>query len=165
MTVLVLVRACLPPRTQWIICLITKFWVGLSMHLFCRVSLWCPSLLHSEEVSYPKTINIKQCLNTNNFSVNNKHFVIKSSQSTQLYITNVFYKQFSCRGYIKISFFVRYFDKINIFWCSSITRLNNVQHDTSDILFSLFKMTFNLKGSVDQEFSFIVKIKKEKHFL
>ena len=39
-----------------------------------------------------------------------------------------------------------------------------MQHDTSDILFSLFKMTFNLKESVDQEFSFIDKIKKT-HFL
>jgi hypothetical protein len=36
-----------------------------------------------------------------------------------------------------------------------------MQHDTSDILFSLFKMTFNLKESVYQEFSFIVKIKKK----
>jgi hypothetical protein len=26
---------------------------------------------------------------------------------------------------------------------------NKMQHVTSDILFSLFKMTFNLKGSVD----------------
>jgi hypothetical protein len=33
-----------------------------------------------------------------------------------------------------------------------------MQHDASDILSSLFKITFNLKGSVDQEFSFIVKI-------
>ena len=39
-----------------------------------------------------------------------------------------------------------------------------MQHDTFDILFSLFKMTFNWKGCVDQEFSFIVKIKK-KSFL
>jgi len=39
-----------------------------------------------------------------------------------------------------------------------------MQHNTSDILSSLFKMTFNLKGSVDQDFSFIVKIKKKKHF-
>ena len=38
-----------------------------------------------------------------------------------------------------------------------------MQHDTSDILFSLFKMTFNLKRSVDQEFSFIVKIEKQNH--
>jgi hypothetical protein len=38
-----------------------------------------------------------------------------------------------------------------------------MQHDTSEILSSLFKMTFNLKGSVDQEFSFIVKIYKN-HF-
>jgi hypothetical protein len=36
-----------------------------------------------------------------------------------------------------------------------------MQHDTSDILFSLFKMTFNLKESVYQEFSFIVKIEKK----
>jgi hypothetical protein len=44
------------------------------------------SLLQSEEVSHPKTINIKLYLITNNFSVNNRHFVIKSSQATQLYI-------------------------------------------------------------------------------
>jgi hypothetical protein len=31
-----------------------------------------------EEVSDPKTINIKQYLNTNNLSVNNINFVIKS---------------------------------------------------------------------------------------
>jgi hypothetical protein len=36
-----------------------------------------------------------------------------------------------------------------------------MQHDTPDILFSLFKMTFNLRGSFNQEFSFIVKIKKK----
>ena len=40
-----------------------------------------------------------------------------------------------------------------------------MQHITSDILFALFKVTFNLKGFVDQEFSFIVKIIKKKHFL
>jgi hypothetical protein len=40
-----------------------------------------------------------------------------------------------------------------------------MQHVTPDILFSLFKMTFNLKGSVDQEFSFIVKIKKYTFFV
>ena len=38
---------------------------------------------------------------------------------------------------------------------------SKMQHVTSDILFSLFQMTFNLKESVDQEFSFIVKIKKK----
>ena len=37
-----------------------------------------------------------------------------------------------------------------------------MQHDTPGIVFSLFKMTFNFKGSVDQEFSFNVKIKKKK---
>ena len=36
-----------------------------------------------------------------------------------------------------------------------------MQHDTPGIVFSLFKMTFNFKGSVDQEFSFNVKIKKK----
>ena len=66
--------------------------------------LVCPTLLPSEEVSFPKTINIKQYLNTNNFSVNIRKFVIKSSQITQLYITKVFYKQFSCHDYIKIYF-------------------------------------------------------------
>jgi hypothetical protein len=40
-------------------------------------------------VSAPKTINIKQYLNTSNFTVNNRHVVIKSSQATQLYITSV----------------------------------------------------------------------------
>jgi hypothetical protein len=49
-------------------------------------------MLQGEEVCHPKTINIKQYLNTNNFSVNNRHFVIKSSQATQPYNTKVFYK-------------------------------------------------------------------------
>jgi hypothetical protein len=40
-----------------------------------------------------------------------------------------------------------------------------MQHDISDILFSLFKKKFNVKGSVNQEFNFIDKIKKKKHFL
>ena len=60
--------------------------------------------MHSEEVCYPKTINTAQYLSTNNFSVNNRHFVIKSSQTTQLYITNVFYKQFSYHDNIKNNF-------------------------------------------------------------
>jgi hypothetical protein len=38
-----------------------------------------------------------------------------------------------------------------------------MQPDTPDILFSLFKMTFNLRGSSNQELSCIVKIEK-KHF-
>jgi hypothetical protein len=46
-----------------------------------------PSMLPGVEVSHPKTINIKQYLSTDNFSVNNRHAVIKSSQTTQLYIT------------------------------------------------------------------------------
>jgi hypothetical protein len=36
-----------------------------------------------------------------------------------------------------------------------------MQHDISDISFSLLKMTFNLNGSVNQEFNFIDKIKKK----
>jgi hypothetical protein len=58
-------------------------------------------MLPSEEVSSPKTINIKQYLNTSNFTVNNRHFVIKSSQATQLYITKVFYRKFNFHDYIK----------------------------------------------------------------
>ena len=37
-----------------------------------------------------------------------------------------------------------------------------MQHDISDISFSLLKMTFNLNGSVNQEFNFIDKCKKKK---
>jgi hypothetical protein len=44
------------------------------------LTLCCQSLLQSEEVSYPNTINIKQYLNTSNYLVNNRHIVIKSSQ-------------------------------------------------------------------------------------
>jgi hypothetical protein len=49
-------------------------------------------MLPGVEVYHPKAINIKQYLSTDNFSVNNRHVVIKSSQTTQLYITKVFYK-------------------------------------------------------------------------
>jgi hypothetical protein len=42
--------------------------------------------------------------NVNNFSVNNRHFVIISSQATQLYITKVPYKQLNCHDYIKNHF-------------------------------------------------------------
>jgi hypothetical protein len=49
-------------------------------------------MLHSEEVSIPITTNIKQYLSTNHFLVNNRHFVIKYSQATQLNITKVFEK-------------------------------------------------------------------------
>ena len=58
-------------------------------------------MLPSEEVCHPKTINIIQDLNTDNFSVNNRHFVNKSSETTELYNTKVVYKQFSCHDYIK----------------------------------------------------------------
>jgi hypothetical protein len=100
--------------------------------------VFCPSLLRSEDVSYPKTLKIKQYLTTNNFSVNNKHLVIKSSQSTQLYITEVFCKQFSCHGYKKKPLFDRNFNKINIFWFSSITRLKqDATWHTRYIIFSV----------------------------
>jgi hypothetical protein len=55
-------------------------------------------------LSHPKTINIKQYLSTDNFSVNNWHVVTKSSQTTQLYITKVNYKHFSCHHHIKKHF-------------------------------------------------------------
>jgi hypothetical protein len=51
-------------------------------------------------VSSPKTINIKQYLNTSKFTVNNRHFVIKSSQATQLDITKVFYREFNFHDHI-----------------------------------------------------------------
>jgi hypothetical protein len=65
------------------------------LHVFCHALLLC------EEVSCPKTINKKQYLNTNNVSGINRHFVMKSSQATQRYISKVLYKQFSCHGYIE----------------------------------------------------------------
>ena len=76
--------------------------------------LFCPRMLPSEEVSSPKTINIKQYLNTNNFSVNNRHIVIKSSQATQLDITKVFYREFNFHDCMK-NLFRQKFEKINIF--------------------------------------------------
>ena len=72
-----------------------------------------PALLHCEEVSSPKAIKIKQYFSTRHFSVNNRHFVIQSSQTTQLYITKVFDKQFSCHDYVRKSFFVANLDKIS----------------------------------------------------
>jgi hypothetical protein len=47
------------------------------------LTLFCHFLLPSEKVSDPKTINIKQYLNTSYFSVNNRYCVMKSSQATQ----------------------------------------------------------------------------------
>ena len=67
------------------------------LHLFCHTLLLC------KEASRPKIINNKKYLNTNNVTGNNRHFVFKSSQVPQLYITKVFYKQFSCSGYINHS--------------------------------------------------------------
>jgi hypothetical protein len=61
-------------------------------------------VLTSQKVSDPKTINIKQYLNTSNFSVDNRHFVDKSSQTRQHFITKAFKKKFSCHGYRKNNF-------------------------------------------------------------
>jgi hypothetical protein len=68
------------------------------LHLFGHTQL------QNEEVYSRKTINMQQYLNTNNFSVNNRDVVVKSSQATPLYITKILYKQFSCHGYKKIEF-------------------------------------------------------------
>jgi hypothetical protein len=47
------------------------------------------------------------CFSTKYFSVNNRHFVIKSSQTKQLYITKNFYLQFSYHRYIKSKSFFK----------------------------------------------------------
>jgi hypothetical protein len=57
--------------------------------------------MHCEEVSNPKAIKIKQYFSTTHFSVNNRHFVIQSSQTTQLYITKVFMRNVILSGKIK----------------------------------------------------------------
>jgi hypothetical protein len=69
-------------------------------------------LLPCVELSHPKTINIKQYLSTDNFSVNNRHVFIKSSQTTQLYITKVMYKHLCCHHHINIHFLQQFFLKI-----------------------------------------------------
>ena len=66
----------------------------------------------SVEVTDPKTINIKQYLNTNNLSVNNINVVIKSSQATQLCITKVFHNKSSCHGCIENNFSSEIFIKL-----------------------------------------------------
>jgi hypothetical protein len=71
-----------------------------------------PSLLPGVEVSDPKTINIKQYLIIDTFSVNNRHVVIKSSETAQLYITKVIYKHFSCHHHIKKHFLQQTFLKL-----------------------------------------------------
>ena len=75
-----------------------------------------PPMLPCVEVSCPKTINIKQYLNTNNFS-SNLH------KQHNFILQKYFYKQFSCHHHIKKSFFVTNRVQINIFRFSSITRL------------------------------------------
>ena len=77
----------------------------------------CPSVLPGVEVSCPKTINIKQYLNTNNFSSNlhkQHNFILQ-----KYFINN------SVVISHKKSFFVTNLVKINIFSFSSITRLKS----------------------------------------
>jgi hypothetical protein len=74
--------------------IVTKSFFFYVMHL-CG-----PAMLPGVEVFGPKIINIKQYVSTNNFSINNRHFVIKSSQTTQHYIIKVIYKHFSCHHHI-----------------------------------------------------------------
>jgi hypothetical protein len=52
-----------------------------------------------------------------------KQFLIKSSQTTKLHTTKVFYKEFNCHHHINRSCFETNLFKIKIFWFSSITRL------------------------------------------
>ena len=152
MIFLVLLRASLPPcplQTEWLLPL-TEGLLPQFDH----------SLLLCEEVSCSKTINIKQYLNTNNFSVDNRHFVIKSSHATQLYIAKIFYKQFSCHDYIKNPFSSEILIKLTLSDSVKSPDYIMMQHDTSDILFSLFKMTFNLfKNSV------VLSKFKKNHYL
>ena len=105
-------------------------------------------MLLCEEVFHPKAINIKQYLNTNNFSVNNRHFVIKSSQSAQLYTTKVFYKQFSCHGYKTIIFRLKFWYNKHflIEFNHTIKTLCNTTHLI--FYFFLFKNTFVMKGFI-----------------
>jgi hypothetical protein len=87
--VLVLLRVSLPGHPLWGVRLLPP--VTPLSHLSG------PSLLPSVELSYPKSINIKQYLSTDNFSVNNRHVAIKSSQTTQLYTAKVIYKHLKLR--------------------------------------------------------------------
>ena len=90
-----------------------------------------PSMLQCVEVSCPKTINIKQYLNTNNFS-SNLH------KQHNFILQKYFNKQFSCHHHIKKSFFITNLVKINIFGFSPITRLEQDLIHASNILFSSF---------------------------
>jgi hypothetical protein len=72
----------------------------------CLGHFWGKTNLSSE--------NIKQYLSTDNFSVNNRHVVIKSSQTTQFCITKVIYKHFSCHHHIKKHFLQQIVLKLTI---------------------------------------------------
>jgi hypothetical protein len=86
-----------------------------TQYLICIVGL--PPLLPGVEVSCPKTINIKQYLNTNNFSSN--------LHKQHNYILQKYFINNSVVISHKKSFFVTNLFKINIFWFSSITRLKS----------------------------------------
>ena len=72
------------------------------------------SLLTGVEVFCPKTIDIKQYLSTNNFSVNNKHFVI---QFLKIFKIGLLDPDMNKNNFVTNLF------RINIFRFSSITRL------------------------------------------
>ena len=109
-----------------------------------------PHMMLGVEVYSPKTIHIREYLNTKKFSVNNRHFVVKSSQLTQLYITKVFYKQFSCHHHIANNFLINPF-KINIFWFSSITRLK--QNPSRRVWYSIFSILDDIPHSTHEGFN------------
>jgi hypothetical protein len=78
------------------------------------------------------------------------------SDQTELEIVN----------FINIIFGNRFFYEFmttELFVDKDVSKTNETLHEECILKcrFSLFKMTFNLKGSVDQEFSFIVKMYKK----
>ena len=102
------------------------------------------TLLTGVEVFCPKTINIKQYLNTSNYSENTTHFVIKSSQTIQLYIIKVLYKQFRCYHHINKSFFVANLFKLTFSVSVQSHDGNKTPGDVSIIYFSRFLKIFNI---------------------
>ena len=122
-----------------------------------------PTMLPGVEVSCPKTINIKQYLSTNNFSVNNRHFVNTPSHLTQLYTTKVIYKQFSCHHHIHKSFFVINLFKINNLWFSSITLLK--QDPKRRVWYSIFFILDDISHSSLEGSVFPPEMIKKNHFL
>jgi hypothetical protein len=61
-------------------------------------------ILHGVEVSCPKTINIKQYLNTNNFAVKTDILASNLHRQHEFILQNYFYKQFSWHHHIEKHF-------------------------------------------------------------